>query len=245
MARAGTLEPRPRLTLVGDAALLTAGVWAASTGVVAAVVPFVAPGTYDWTDASMWALVAGLVAGPLSAWLLHGRRMSWPATGGVMLGYVAGVGAMAALFLLFGAMAEAGRSAGWFPLRGQQAEEAVGLVLLSVGLAAFLVAAVWLDMGAASDMAAHPHARLRLDIARVAASAAFVVYCVVLLIQAFSEKGVNIGPVGEPPVKGPQTMLPLLYLLFAALWGVIAVACADLLARLAGRRAAGHAAPEV
>ncbi len=234
MADAHSSGASPRLTLFADAALFTAGAWAVTMGVVAAVV-FIAGGAWDWMDASMWCLLAGLIAGPLSAWLLHGRRMSWAATG-VVIGYLVGVAVMTVVFMLFGAVTDAGRSAGLFPVQGQQAEETLGLVLLIEFLAAFLVVSAWLDVGAARDLTAHPRARLRLDLARVVSSVAFVVYCVMLLIQAFSEQGVAVMP-NEARITGPQSMLPLLVLLFAAIWGVIATAGADLLARRAERRA--------
>ena len=120
------------------------------------------------------------VCAPLAAWRLHARRVDGSSTAGAVLGDFAG---FASLWVVLpvawllghaaaGVVSLAGGSMSWGHGAG-----AVGIVAAAV----FLAAAVWLDVGAVRDlMRARDH--VWLDVARVAATAAYAGYVVGVIV---------------------------------------------------------------
>jgi len=151
------------------------------------------PRLHSW---GVWFFVlGGFVVGPLVAWILHGRRVGLRATLGAVAGYAAAgvtIGVLAVLTVVGAGVA----------------------VLASV------VALVWLDVDAARDLSPARRRHVRLDIARLVATATIVASSVGL--TAMGEAG------GERPA--------VLFLLGAAVVGAVVVTVADAVTRSSERR---------
>ena len=193
------LRVGPRTILAGDGGLLTAGALAAAAGLVVALgsvlhAPTVGVGVLG---------LAVVVCAPLAAWHLHGRRVDGSSTAGAVLGDIAGFASLWVVLPVGGLLGHA--AAGVVSLAGGsmswgQGAGAVGIVAAAL----FLAAAVWLDVGAARDLArARDH--VWLDVARLAATAAYAAYVVGVIVL------VTLKP-GSPQDQGNAGMETVLYL---------------------------------
>ena len=171
MATARTSKVGPRALLAGDGGLLTA-----AAGAV------LAPLGYLFEGAAIPLMVVGLLA-PLLAWWLHGCRVDRPATGGALLGVLAGVVLLFVLLMLtvlvILTLTAVGLSA-----TAVDAGRLLGQVQVVVIALAYLALAAWLDVEALRDLAAPRRAHAGLDVARRRASAAGVAYLVGVIVWA-------------------------------------------------------------
>ena len=170
MASARTFKLGPRAVLAGDGALLMAGACAV-----------LAPLAALFEAAAIPLMVVGLLA-PLLAWWLHGRRVDRTATGGAVLGYLAGVGLALGLLGLMALVMLALTAVGLYDT-GDDPGKVVGdrIAVIVVG---YLALAAWLDVDALRDLAAQRRAHARLDVARLVATAAGVAYIVGVIVSA-------------------------------------------------------------
>jgi hypothetical protein len=227
MCATRTLRAGRRTILAGDGGLLTAGALAAAAGLVVALGSVLHAPT---VGAGILGLVVVLCA-PLAAWHLHGRRVNESSTAGAVLGDIAGFALLWVVLpvggLLGHAVADivslAGGSMSW----GQGAG-AVGIAAAAL----FLAAAVWLDVGAARDLVrAREHAGL--DVARLAATAAYAAYVVGVIVL------VTLKP-GPPQDQGNAGMGTVLFLVMPVVFGAAAVTGADLMVRREQKRPRGR-----
>ena len=171
MASARTFKLRPHALLAGDGALL-----------MAAACAVLAPLAYLYEAATFPLMVVGLLA-PLLVWWLHGRRVDRTATGGAVLGYLAGVGlalglvALTVIVLL--TLTAVGLSA-----TSDDAGKLLGQIQVVVIAVAYLALAAWLDVVALRDLAAKRREHVRLDVARLVATVAGVAYLAGVIVWA-------------------------------------------------------------
>ncbi|MGN8244737.1 hypothetical protein ACTHAM_001842 [Cellulomonas soli] len=137
----GSATWRRLLRLCVDAFLLTGLLFVLTQGVLAALAAAVG---FDEGDPPVWLgllspllAVAAVVGGAVSAWLLHGRTLSWPVWLGMALGAVLGAPLVSAAF-----MAVAGLSQ-LVPWRSRESEGPWFLVaLVTLAVVAFLAVPV-------------------------------------------------------------------------------------------------------
>ena len=213
-------KPRvgPRTILAGDGGLLTVGALASAAGLAVALrsvlhVPTVGVGVLG---------LAVVVGAPLAAWHLHGRRVDGTSTAGAVLGDIAGFASLWVVLpvggLLGHAVADVVSLAGGSMSWGQGAG-AVGIAAAAL----FLAAAVWLDVRAARDLlGAREH--VWLNVARLAATAAFAAYVIGVIVL------VTLKP-GLPQDQRNAGMETILFLLMPVVFGAAAVTGADLMVR--------------
>jgi hypothetical protein len=203
--------------LAADALLLTAATFAAVTGALALIV---GPGPTEptrWVEGLSAVITLGsVVAGPVLAWRLHGRRVTWPAVAGGALGALA-VGVLASPLLLV--VAGLGMLVSWVT----GSELAGPVTVLSLAGAGLGALAVWLLRDAVRDLAPARREHVALDRVRVVAVAALAV------VVAGSVVWAVVNP-GDESVE---------LVAFAALAGVTGVAIAlgaEAVTALAARR---------
>jgi hypothetical protein len=161
----------PRAFLAGDGALLMAGACA-----------LLAP-LATLSDVAAFPLMAVGLLAPLLAWWLHGRPVDMPATGGAVLGYLAGVGlalgllGLAALVML--TLTAVGLSA-----TSDDAGKVTGLIAIVAIAVAYVAAVAWLDVDALRDLSPKRRQHVWLDIARLVATVAGVVFLVGVIVWA-------------------------------------------------------------
>jgi hypothetical protein len=214
MASARTSKVGPRAVLAGDGALLMAGACAV-----------LAPLAALFEAAAIPLMVVGLLA-PLLAWWLHGRRVDRTATGGAVLGYLAGVGLALGLLglmaLVMLALIAVGLSA-----TGDDAGKALGQISVVVIVVGYLAVAAWLDVDALRDLATQRREHAGLDVARLVASVAGVAYLV----------GVTVSATGHPEY---DYIGGILSLGGCGIVGAVVVTVADLMVRRHERRGHGQ-----
>jgi drug/metabolite transporter (DMT)-like permease len=172
MASIKAIVTRERALLAGDGVLLTATVFGLALGGAGLLA---AP---DGAEPAAWVQVLSVVlslgaviAGPIAAWVLHGRRVTWIATlGAVIGGMLAGVvvQAVALLSWLLGLILS--------PLTN--AEYAGPLAVAAVIVAAFVALVVWLVADSARDLRREPREHARLDVVRLVSVAAFGIFVI-------------------------------------------------------------------
>jgi hypothetical protein len=170
MATGRTIHMGPRAYLAGDGALIMA----AACAVLAPLASLL-----EWATIPLMAI--GLLA-PLLAWRLHGRQVDRPATGGAVLGYLAGVGlalgALGLLALVMLALSAIGFSS------VMSGSTTGNLVISGVIVAVCLIVAVWLDVDALRDLSAKRREHVWLDVARIGGTVAVVAYFVGAIVWA-------------------------------------------------------------
>jgi hypothetical protein len=192
MSTGGRIMGEPTVTsttgrglLAADAALLTAGSFC--------LLVFAPP--------------LGPLVGVAVTWWLHGRRFDAWAAVALLGGVVVGALTLGAAFaLVAGVAALAG------PLAGSEFT-APSVLLAGVG-AVFAGVALWLDARAVGDLASHRRASVRLDVARLAATAATAVFVAVFGYLQFAY------PAGEFGTA-------VVFMLAAAGVGAVALPVAD------------------
>ncbi len=171
MASARMFKVRPRAVLAGDGALLMASACA----VLAPLALLIEAGAIP-------LMVVGLLA-PLFVWWLHGRRVDRTATGGAVLGYLAGagltLGLVALTVLVILALTAVGVAA-----TSVDAGRVLGQIQVVVIAVAYLALAAWLDVVALRDLSAKRREHAGLDVARLVATVAGVAYLVGLVVWA-------------------------------------------------------------
>jgi hypothetical protein len=214
MASERSSAKRERFELAGDAAVVTAAVLAVLTSIVLLVSAGVGDREVPVAIqlASALAVLLGGIAGPVVAWLMHGRRITLPA----VLGGIVGAAVSGAAFAVFVAFSTA---LGWVlsPLTDAEwAGPLAGLVLVAV---AFVVLVVWLLFDAVRDYARPRRRHRSLDILRILSTIVIATYSVVITVLAFA------GPGGE-------IVEALAFMLIGAVNGALVVTMADFLVRL-------------
>lgn len=213
------LVTRERVALAGDALLITAAAFGVVTGATALVLaPDLEPAAgMEWASVVSAVLsLATAVAGPIVAWLLHGRHLTWIAVlGGVLGGALAGVLVMAATVaaMLFGLMASL----------FTDSEFAGPLILLALLAAAFVALVGWLVLDAVRDLAPSRRAHPRIDVVRLVSAVVLVIFAV----------GVAVWTASHP---GDESGEALIIAMVAGVFGLLAVAGADTLTMLMERR---------
>lgn len=175
MAAGRTLHVGPRAVLAGDGALI-----------MAAACAILAPLSSLLEGAVFPLMAVGLLA-PLLAWRLHGRRVDGPATGGAVLGYLAGVGMTLGLLGLLALVMLALSAAGLPEVMSGSSTGNLVIALIVVVVCA--VVAVWLDSDALRDLSAKRREHVWLDVARVAATVAIAAYFVGVAVWAAGSSG--------------------------------------------------------
>lgn len=189
MSSEATLGKREHGLLIGDGFLLTAGLMSVGVTLMFGVMalPGVVEGPTLLTSAgSSLILLASGVGGVVATWLLHGRRIDVAAVVGGLIGPAAGgllVPLAAGLSFLLG-----------YPAKLVSSSEFAGpvamLVLVSIGL---LVLTVWLLIDGLRDLAPAKREHSGLDIARIAATIAFVGLAAVCVFLMFAQPGPEQG----------------------------------------------------
>lgn len=226
MASRTTIVTRERVSLVGDALLMTAAAFGVIIGLTAL---FVAPtGTpepgMEWVTALGSLLSMGVVVVvPILVWLLHGRRLSAMAVlGGVVGALSAGV--------VFMAMAAVSALLGLLVSPFTDSEFAGPIALLVVVSAAFVALVLWLVADAIRDLAADRRSRVRIDVLRLVSAA---------VLAAFSV-GVAVWTANNP---GDESGEALIFAMLAGLGGALAVLGAEALTALSADRLGPPASP--
>ncbi|HEY3317765.1 MAG TPA: hypothetical protein VGK50_05030 [Coriobacteriia bacterium] len=182
LERSDTL--RERFELAGDGALITAAMFSAFTSIALLLsAPFEqseVPVAVQLMSA-VAVFVPG-VAGPVVAWLMHGRRISLVAVLGAMAGVpVAGVVLLAFALLTF--------VLGWIvsPIsRADYAGPLAGVGLLTIG---FFVLVGRLVIAAVRDLASKGPSRRALAIARVLSAVVVTAFSAAIVFLAFPRRG--------------------------------------------------------
>lgn len=181
-----TLKSGSRVELAGDAFLITAGTFGLFTALSLAIFSLagLSPlGTPPKTvrETALMAVVsvlslAGTVAGPVLAWVLHGRRIDPTAVSSALAGFLVGGGAIWAVLMLLVAVASlvAKLFTSW--------EFAGPVVALAIVSAAAVALVVWLDVGAVRDLSSSRREHVRLDVARLASTVVVVAFAAVVVL---------------------------------------------------------------
>jgi hypothetical protein len=211
-----TILTRERLELVGDALVVTAGGFAVVVGLSTILVaPTGEPRAgMQWATAiASLVAMATAIALPIFVWLLHGRRLSWQAVlGGVVGAASAGpvLMAVAALSTVLGVLIS--------PFSDSEyAGPAAMLVILAL---AFAAVALWRLVDAIRDLRSGSPEHRGLDLLRIAAVVALVG---ITSVTAWWVTGHPGDEGGEAPI----------YMMLFGLSGAMAVAGAEVLSSLA------------
>jgi hypothetical protein len=186
-------EERRRTELAADAFLLAVASFSVLTGLAlalkaAGLVPALGDAPPTLLGVALSAGVGllsfgGVLIGPVIAWRLHGGRPGGPAVIGGLFGLVAGSVAV----VLIGLVA-AGIATGVTALGGSDIAGAIGV--LAIVAVAVLALAAWVDADAVRDLAPKRREHVRIDIARLGATAAIVVFAVgITLAQTADPEG--------------------------------------------------------
>ena len=165
---------KERGTLAGDACLVTAAAFGLVTGALALTFMPEGDPPEDMTWVPLFSALfslATVIVGPLVAWRLHGRRLTWMAVlgavvGGFVLGNVVGMLAMLVLVPLV-----------W--LVTSVSTEIAGLVAVVVVIGgAFVALLVWLVVDGVRDLSPSRREHPRLDVVRFISVAVLVVFAI-------------------------------------------------------------------
>jgi hypothetical protein len=228
MASMRTIVTRERLSLIGDALIMTA---AAFSVIMGFSVLLVAPtGTPEpdmgWATAvSSLLSMSVVVVVPLLVWLMHGRRLSGMAVlGGLAGAFSTGIVFMgiAALSALLGLLVS--------PLT--DSEFAGPIAMLVIVSAAFVALGLWLVADAIRDLAPARRAHQRIDALRLACFA----------ILAMFAAGVAVWTANNP---GEESGEAIIFAMVAGLGGGLAVLGAEILTALASSGKAPPSDPAV
>lgn len=137
-------------------------------------------------------IVAGplsLLIGPTAAWLLHGRRLNRAAAISLAVGVVAGLVVVGGVLLVLVGI-------GWAigPLGGS--EFTYPIVLLAVASILFLAGLVALIVDAVRDLAPARRRHVRLDVARLVATAALAVGVAAMTVIQTRNPATEVGDAG-------------------------------------------------
>jgi len=210
---------KERGALAGDACLVTAAAFGLTMGVIA--LTFMPEGdppevtTWVQLFSAMFSL-AVVIVGPLIAWRLHGRRLTWMAVlGAVVGGFVIGnvVGMLAAVVLV--------------PLvllvTSVSGSEIAGLVAVVVVFGgAFVALLVWLVVDGVRDLSPSRREHPRLDVVRLISAAVLVVFAI----------GVGIWTARNP---GDESGEAILFAIMAGVGAAMIVTGAEAATSLAAR----------
>ncbi len=188
MASDTTLSKRDHARLIGDGFLITAGTASVAMALLSALAAI--PGFGDSIGGAIAGngilLLGGGVSGVVITWLLHGRRITGPTVVGGLVGPAFGammIPLFAGLSFLIGV-----------PLSLFTPSEYAGpLAMLGIVSVALVVLIGWLLGDAFRDMAPSKREHYRLDIARIAAAAAFALLGVVCVVLIVSDPGPEQG----------------------------------------------------
>lgn len=146
------LERHPRLTLVGDACLVSAAAFGVVIGTEGLIIGHAEPPAWIAVPASLLTLGSVLV-GPGLAWLLRGRRLTW---WGVLGAFVASLAVvLGTQALVFAAMGLA-----WLLTPITSAEMAGPIALLALGSLGFLAICSLPALGIAGALSSGVHDRM-------------------------------------------------------------------------------------
>ncbi len=209
---------RRRAVLAADAGLLTA----AAAGL--ALEPGgLDPGAFDFFGSVLlWVGIGALILGPLLVWVLHGRHIDGPATAGAAGGFVLAAVVVAGVVVLAGLVFGFANASVPGPL----------VAVAAFAAAAYLAAAVWLDVDALRDLR-RERRHVPLDAVRLLATAAYVV--VVAEVVAWA--------LGSPLPDWPERVPILLFLAAPGAIGATAAAVADLVTTDDERRSRAQPVP--
>ena len=161
-----------RARLSADGGLVTAALVAAALGL--AVVA--GTGSHVSNVIVGAGVASAVVLGPLLAWRMDGRRAGLEATGGALLGYLAGGAAVVVLLLVVAGADRLATAAGVLGSAGE-ASRTVGLVAAGLVAAALLGVCAWTGVAAVAGLLPGRQGHARLAAGRLAAAlvtAAFV-----------------------------------------------------------------------
>lgn len=161
--------------LAGDAALVTAALFGAGTGLVALTVVPTGAADQDvgWgLQVLSFALMLGaVIGGPVIAWTLHGRRLTWPAAiGGILGGFLSSTVLGVAMMVVVGVGMAVSALTG--------SEVAGPITMLVVAGLVMVALAVWLVRDAVHDLTPARRAHPRLDVVRLVAVGVIAVVAV-------------------------------------------------------------------
>lgn len=215
MASEGSTSTRERFELAGDAALITA----ATLAILTSIVLLISAGVGDREVpvaiqiASAVAALLGGVVGPVTAWLMHRRRIGLPAAIGAVVG-VPAAGVVFGVFIAFSAVL------GWAISPLSDADYAGPLAAAVLVAVALVALAVWLVIDAVRDYARDSREHASLDIVRILATFIIAAYSSVIIFLAFGEVGGEI-------------IEAIAFMLMGAVTGASVVVFADLATGLA------------
>ncbi len=231
MSSEPTSSWRSSASLVGDACLLTAASFAvpAMLGglvIVTGLLKVTPEGPASDPLSMVLALLVNaalplfFLAGPVAAWMLHGRGIRLAA----VLGGIAGLVASA---LVIGGFFAAMLAAGAAISRLTASQFTLPVIVLMLASLGLLAAALGLDVEAVRDVAHTPVLHERLDIARLVATGVLVLFVIALAAVTV------LRPVAGYAEAG-------IFALVAAAAGGITAGVADLVVSLVDRRGAGR-----
>lgn len=218
---------RERLEMVGDALVITAGGFAVVIGLTALLVAPTGeprPGMQWATSMASFLAMATAVALPILVWRMHGRRLTWQA----VLGGIVGAASAGPVFM---AVAALSMGLGLLFSPFTDSEFAGPIAMLVIVSIAFAAVAVWRLVGAIRDLGSSPPRSRGLDILRIIS--------VVVLVAVTLGVGwwVSAHP-GDESGEAP------IFMMLIGLAGALAVAGAEVLSSLAsGGRASTPPVP--
>jgi hypothetical protein len=180
-------------------------------------------GSHVSNVAGIFGIAAAVFGAPLLVWTLHGRHNDSTARLGAGLGFVAGGVTVFAVVMLADIVGALGM------VVGLSATKSAGAMAVAVAVAvAFLVVIAWLDVDALRDLSPKRRGHVRIDIARLVATAAYAAFCVGVIVE------VGAGP---EPDAGVYTGI---LLLAPGALGAVVVTVAAAITRSAERRSDAH-----
>lgn len=170
MASIRAVVTRERALLAGDAVLVTAAACGAALGGAGlATAPDGGAEPPVWVQGlSLVLSLAVVIGGPIAAWVLHGRRLTWIAVLGAVLG-----GMLAGVVVPGAALLASALGLVLTPVTGSEFAGPIALAVLLV--AAFAALVVWLVADAARDLRRTPREHARLDVVRIVSAAVLLV----------------------------------------------------------------------
>jgi len=207
---------KERIALAGDACLLTAAAFGLVVGALGvAFAPQAEPAEAEaWVSLLSGVLsLAVMILGPLAAWRLHGRRLTWMAVLGAVLGGFVGSNIVGMLVMLIFA------PLGWLvsQLGGSEFAGLIAMVVVVGG--SFVALLLWLVTNGVRDLSPSRRVHPRLDIVRVVSAAALVVFAL----------GVALWTANHP---GGESGEAIIFAMLAGLVAVLAVAGAEVATRV-------------
>jgi hypothetical protein len=164
--------------------------------------------------------LAVMILGPLVAWRLHGRRLTWIALLGAVIGGCVG-GNLAGLLVML-VFAPLGWLVSW-----AGGSELAGLIVVVVLLgAAFVALVVWLVADGVRDLSPSRREHPRLDVVRVSSAAVLVVFAI----------GVALWTAGH---HGDGSGEAIIFAMMAGVGAAMTVTGAEVATSLAARRKLG------